>query len=278
MTDVSKLRRQIEDAQATIHVLHEELAETNRGLMALTVELERRVEARMAELQAANRELEAFSYAVSHDLRVPLRHIAGFSQMLLEDCADTLDQTGKEYVNLVISASSQMALLIDDLLRLSRVTHGEIHSMPVDLSNLARVVTEALAKRTPERIVSVVIAEGLAAQGDARLLRIVLENLLGNAWKFTSTTPAARIEVGMTPHEGRHAYFVRDNGAGFDMAYADRLFAPFQRLHPATEFEGTGIGLATVQRVIRRHGGQVWAEGIVGQGATFYFTLEITEE
>jgi light-regulated signal transduction histidine kinase (bacteriophytochrome) len=273
MADNISLRRQIDDAQATIHVLHEELAETNRGLLALTMELERRVEARIAELQAANRELEAFSYAFSHDLRVPLRHIGSFSQILLEDYADVLDQTGKEYVTLLISASAQMAQLIDDLLRLSRVTHGEIFSTPADLSDLARTVTEKLAKSTPERIVTVAIAEGLVVQGDARLLRIVLENLLGNAWKFTSTTPDARIEVGMTPHQGIPTYFVRDNGAGFDMSHADKLFIPFQRLHLAAEFEGTGIGLATVQRVINRHGGKVWAEGIVGQGATFYFTL-----
>jgi PAS domain S-box-containing protein/excisionase family DNA binding protein len=231
------------------------------------------LEERNRELALANRELEAFSYSVSHDLRAPLRAISGFSRIVLEDHADNLDETGREYLREVIGASAEMGRLIDDLLRLSRVTSADLQLEPTDLSVLAREVATSLAKRTPERLVSVVIAKSLEGQGDARLLRVVLDNLLGNAWKFTRVTPAARIEVGVTERGGRPAYFVRDNGAGFNMAYAAKLFGAFQRLHSAKEFEGTGVGLATVQRIIHRHGGEVWAEAEVGRGATFYFTL-----
>ncbi|HEY4485217.1 MAG TPA: ATP-binding protein, partial [Nitrospiria bacterium] len=225
------------------------------------------------QLEATNKELEAFSYSVSHDLRAPLRHIDGFSQILLEDYAGKLDDEGQRHLKQVREASQQMAQLIDDLLNLSRVTRAEMRRDAVDLSRLAETSAEELKKTQPERKAEFVIAEALKAEGDARLLRAVLDNLLGNAWKYAGKQPQARIEFGRTNHDSRAAYFVRDNGAGFDMAYAHKLFGAFQRLHSVSEFPGTGIGLATVQRIIHRHGGQVWAEGEVDNGATFYFTL-----
>jgi PAS domain S-box-containing protein len=226
------------------------------------------------ELEQANKELEAFSYSVSHDLRAPLRSINGFSEALLEDYADQLDDTGKDYLHRVRAASQHMAQLIDDLLKLSRLTRAEMHYERVDLSALAQIVATELKETAPERVVEFVIAEGVVADGDAPLLRVVLENLLSNAWKFTGKHPRATIEFGVSQQEGQPVYFVRDDGAGFDMAYVNKLFVPFQRLHRSTEFEGTGIGLATVQRIIHRHGGSVWVEGEVGKGATFYFTLK----
>jgi signal transduction histidine kinase len=236
-------------------------------------ELEERVAQRTAELAAVNKELEAFAYSVSHDLRAPLRSMDGFSQALLEDYADRLDEEGQDYLRRVRAASQRMAELIDDLLKLSRITRGEIRHERVDLSALARAIAGELARCNPERQVEFVITPGLVARGDARLMQVVLENLLDNAWKFTSRHDRARIEFGAQRANGQTVYFVRDDGAGFDMAYADRLFGPFQRLHAMTEFEGNGIGLATVQRVIGRHGGRIWAEGAVEQGAAFYFTL-----
>jgi signal transduction histidine kinase len=239
----------------------------------LNAELEQRIAERTAELVAANKELEAFSYSVSHDLRAPLRSIDGFSQALLEDYFDNLDAQGKDYLQRVRGASQRMAALIDDLLDLSRVTRHEMRRETVDMSGLARMIAQDLKQREPGRKLEFVIAEGVTAYGDAHLLRVVLENLLDNAWKFTRNHSPVTIEFGVTDQEGKAVYFVRDNGAGFDMAYADKLFGPFQRLHGMTEFEGTGIGLATVQRTIHRHGGRVWAESAVEQGATFYFTL-----
>jgi len=237
----------------------------------------RRVESalceRTAQLESTNKELEAFAYSVSHDLRAPLRSVDGFSQILLEDYADSLDAEGQDCLRRVRAASQRMAQLIEDILRLSRITRREMCREVVDLSALARGVAEEIEKREPERQVEFVIKEGVAAEGDVGLLRVVLENLLCNAYKFTSGRPHARIEFGVAQYDGEAAYFVRDDGAGFDMAYADKLFDAFQRLHSATEFEGTGIGLATVQRIVHRHGGRVWAEGAVEQGATFYFTL-----
>ena len=225
------------------------------------------------QLQMINQELEAFSYSVSHDLRAPLRAIAGFSQLVLEEYGDRLDEQGKEYLKELIEAGRDMGQLIDALLRLSRVSRTEMRWELVDLGTLARTITAALARREPERDVTVTIAEDLVAQGDEPLLRIALENLLGNAWKFSRHTGAARIEVDAVVSEGQRAYVVRDNGAGFDMAYAQQLFGAFRRLHSAREFEGIGIGLATVQRIINRHGGRIWAQGRVGDGAAFYFTL-----
>ncbi|KCZ71445.1 PAS domain S-box [Candidatus Methanoperedens nitroreducens] len=239
----------------------------------LNEDLERRVIERTAQLKAVNSELEAFSYSVSHDLRAPLRSIDGFSQALLEDYSEKLDPQGKDYLQRVRAASQRMSQLIDDLLALSRVTRREMKRERVDLSSLAKNIAGELKRREPGRKVEFIIAPGLVVNGDAPLLQIVLENLLGNAWKFTSKNKTSKIEFGITEHEGKPAYFVRDNGVGFDMAYADKLFTPFQRLHAATEFPGTGIGLATVKRIIQRHGGQVWAQGKVGEGATFYYTL-----
>lgn len=227
-----------------------------------------------AMAEASNQELEAFSYSVAHDLRAPLRSIDGFSAALLEDYADRLDDEGKGYLGYVRESAQQMGKLIDDLLSLSRVTRAELRRSPIDLASIARTVLAAQQRQQPDREVELVIGGEMPAVGDINLLRIVLENLLGNAWKFTGKCSHARIEFGETAQAGRAVYFVRDNGAGFDMAYAAKLFGVFQRLHSVSEFEGTGIGLSIVQRIIRRHGGQVWAEGEVGRGATFYFTLE----
>ncbi|HFD39779.1 MAG TPA: PAS domain S-box protein [Anaerolineae bacterium] len=235
--------------------------------------LEERVAERTAELAAVNRELEAFAYSVSHDLRAPLRSIDGFSQALLEDYADVLDARGKDYLRRVRAASQRMGRLIDDLLHLSRLTRREMHRQPVHLSEMAQQIAEDLSRQDPERQVEWRIAPDVVADGDPHLLRACLENLLGNAWKFTSKHATACIEFGVERDQEPPVYFVRDDGAGFDMAYADKLFGAFQRLHGLAEFEGTGIGLATVQRIIHRHGGRVWAEGKVEQGATFYFTL-----
>lgn len=239
----------------------------------LNAELELRVQERTAELAAANQELEAFSYSVSHDLRAPLRSINGFSQALLEDYGAQLDAAALGYLQRVRGASQHMAVLIDDLLELARVTRSELRRERVDLSTLAKEITADLCKTDPERAAEIVIAPALSAVGDARLLRVVLTNLFANAWKFTRRHPQARIEFGALVEDGRVVYFVRDDGAGFNMAYAGKLLSPFQRLHPAAEFEGHGIGLATVQRIISRHGGRVWAEGEVERGATFYFSL-----
>ena len=236
-------------------------------------ELHEHLARRAALLQAANKELEAFSYSVSHDLRAPLRSVDGFSSALLEDYADKLDEQGRNHLERIRAASRRMAQLIDDLLKLSRLTRREMRREPVDLSALAQTIATELQNTEPERRVEFVIEPGLVADGDAHLLGIVLENLLNNAWKFTAKHPRATIEVGTTRRDGERAYFVRDDGAGFDPAYADKLFGVFQRLHPADEFAGAGIGLATVQRIVYRHGGRVWAEGEVEKGATFYFTL-----
>jgi len=246
-----------------------ELKHAEREVRRLNADLEQR----QVALEAANKELEAFSYSVAHDLRAPLRRIDGFSQMFLEDYADKVNAEGRQYLDHVRESAHEMARLIDDLLMLSRVTRSELRREGVDLTALARSVLAGLQQNEPERKVELIISDGLIANGDARLLGVVLQNLLGNAWKFTGKCPMARIEVGARQEDGRSVFFVRDNGAGFDMTYADKLFGVFQRLHSGGEFEGTGIGLATVQRIILRHAGRVWAEGEVGRGATFSFTL-----
>ena len=239
----------------------------------LNVELESRVRERTMQLEAANEELEAFSYSVSHDLRTPLRAISGFSRILLEDHAERLDAQAMQYLGRIRSATERMQLLIGDLLNLSRVSRAEVHWQVVDLGGLAGTIAAELRRVYATRVVRFVVAPGLVVRGDARLLHIVMENLLDNAWKYTSKNAEARIELGVHQQDGECVYFLRDDGAGFDMAWAGKLFHPFQRLHAPTEFEGTGIGLATVQRIIHRHGGRIWAEGAVDRGATFYFTL-----
>jgi PAS domain S-box-containing protein len=226
------------------------------------------------QLAATNKEMEAFSYSVSHDLRSPLRSIDGFSQALLEDYTEKLDKKGQDYLNRLRSASQKMGELIDGILKLSRLTRSEMRHEPIDLSALAREISGRLQETQPERRAEFVIDDQLTANGDPQLVRVVLENLLDNAWKFTSKKPSAKIEFGVEKQNGRQAYFIRDNGAGFDMTYVDKLFGAFQRLHEVTEFPGTGIGLATVQRIINRHGGTIRAEGKPGKGATFYFTLD----
>ena len=239
----------------------------------LNVELEQRVVERTAQLEAANHEMEAFAYSVSHDLRAPLRSIDGFSRYLLQHCFDKLNAREQDYFQRVRAASQRMGHLIDALLNLSRLARTDICREAVDLSALARMTAAELQQTQPQRRVECSISDGLLVYGDRRLLQVMLQNMLDNAWKFTARLPHTKVEVGRTQYDGKIVYYVRDNGAGFDMAYADKLFAPFQRLHTTDEFEGTGIGLATVQRIVHRHGGRIWGEGAVDQGATFYFTL-----
>jgi signal transduction histidine kinase len=236
-------------------------------------DLEQRVQDRTRQLAVANKELEAFAYSVAHDLRAPLRSIDGFSLALLEDCAGNLDSDGKDYLGRVRAATQRMSVLIDDLLSLSRVARSEMQKQRLNLSAVARSVAADLQNGEPERQVEFVLEENLFANGDLRLLRIAIENLLGNAWKYTARHGRARIEFGKSEQGGRTVYFVRDDGAGFDPHYAERLFGAFQRLHSNSEFPGTGVGLATVQRIIHRHGGEIWAEAAIEKGATFFFTL-----
>jgi PAS domain S-box-containing protein len=252
-----------------------DLRESASALGRLNDELEDRVVLRTAEMKHANAELEAFSYSVSHDLRAPLRAIDGFSNILMELHGKSLDENGLHYLKRISKGAQRMGELIDDLLDLSRLTRAELRPVRVDLGEIARVVVDELRRNDPGRAVEVSIDEGLAATGDARLLRIALENLVGNAWKFTRDRNPARIEIGtgVTPAGGR-CFRIKDNGAGFDMAYSNKLFGAFQRLHRETEFEGTGIGLATVARILQRHGGSIWAEGAPDKGATFFFTLK----
>lgn len=244
----------------------------------LNAELERRVRERTAQLEAANRELESFAYSASHDLRAPLRAIDAFSRAVMEDCGAQLPKPSQAHLQRVCDAAHHMGQLIGDLLNLSKVTRSTLHVTSVDLSALAQVIAAELQHTQPDRLVEFIIAPGLQVRGDAALLRDALQNLLANAWKFTSKHPHARIEVGATAERGQRVYFVRDDGAGFDMAYAGKLFGAFQRLHSTGEFEGTGVGLATVQRIIHRHGGCIWAEGAVERGATFYFSLSPERE
>jgi signal transduction histidine kinase len=242
----------------------------DRELRALNAQLEHNVHEQML----LNRELEAFSYSVSHDLRAPLRSIDGFAQALREDWGDRLDESGQDHLSRVRNAAQRMGRLIDDLLNLSRLTRAPVQRSDVDLSQLARDVCAELVERNPTRQVTWKISDGLHAQCDAALARVVLENLLGNAWKFTSKQTESVIEFCSVPHTEPPIFVVRDNGAGFDMKYADKLFAPFQRLHTEREFPGTGVGLATVQRIVRKHGGDVRVTAGLGDGAAFYFTLE----
>src|SRR5882672_5739297 len=251
----------------------EEIRQQEAELRTARDRLEQRVAERTAQLETANKELEAFSYSVSHDLRAPLRSIEGFSHALMEDSAEGLNEAGKDSLQRIIGSTVKMGQLIDGLLNLSRVTRTQVKGGTVDLSALAREIVADLRQGENGRQVECVVAEGAVAEGDPALLRSVLQNLIGNAWKFTRKRDLARIEFGIDGGSGETRYFVQDNGAGFDMAFADKLFGAFQRLHGQNEFPGIGIGLATVQRIVNRHGGRVWAIGAPDKGATVYFTL-----
>lgn len=263
-------------AEAEVDRLNRELRRRIEELHQLNLELEQRVHQRTAELQAINKELQAFCYSVSHDLRAPLRSIRGFSEVLLERYSAGLDERGQEFLQRVCHSCQHMDELIEDLLKLSRLSRAQMKLQRVDLSRVVQSIFSELQKNEPLRDVEVIVTSELHASGDERLLRVVLENLLRNAWKFTGNVPNPKIEFGLNQPDG--AFFVRDNGAGFDMAYADRLFSVFQRLHTASEFPGAGVGLAIVQRIINRHGGRIWATGAPNQGATFYFTLPKEEK
>jgi light-regulated signal transduction histidine kinase (bacteriophytochrome) len=235
------------------------------------------VHERTAQLEVANQELEAFSYSVSHDLRGPLRSIDAFSRVLIEDYEDKLDEHGRVSVRRIHAACQRMGQLIDDILNLARVSRSQLRRRPVDLSRMAEAEAEALAKAEPERKIEFTIAPDVVVEGDTGLMQIMIENLFSNAVKFSRPRAVTRIEFGMTMHDGEPTYYVRDNGVGFDLSYAGKLFGAFQRLHTQAEFPGTGIGLATVQRIIHRHGGEIRAESRPDEGATFYFTLPKTE-
>lgn len=249
------------------------LKQSQEALDTINTQLEHRVNERTAQLQATNKELDAFAYSVSHDLRAPLRSVEGFSQIMLEDYSDKLDDTGKDCLKRIQAGSVKMANLIDALLNLSRITRRELIVIPVKIGEMATEIACELKRADPDREVEFIIDSKLTVFADGAMIRSVMENLLGNAWKFSRKSGKARIEFSVMSDDGQPVFFVRDNGVGFSMEYATRLFAAFQRLHRQDEFEGTGIGLATVQRIILLHGGRVWAEGEEGKGSTFYFTL-----
>ena len=274
---LSEIGGRTDALEASNQELSHEIAERKNAedeIRRLNVELEARVEERTNKLQEINSELEAFSYSVSHDLRAPLRAIDGFSQALLTEYSGQLDEKMQHYLNRIKSGTARMGQLIEDLLNLSRISRLELVWREVDLSALATHVLQELQQHDPGRKVDISVWDGIMVRADQRLLRVALENLLGNAWKFTGKVEQAHIELGMLQEGERRIVFVRDNGAGFDMAYADKLFGAFQRLHAMQEFPGTGIGLATVQRIISRHGGRIWCQAAPGKGATFFFTLQ----
>ena len=263
--------------KASLNIL-EDLSDAQAEIRTLNVELEARVEQRTDELVVANKNLEAFTYSVAHDLRSPLRALSGYSEALMEDYGDRLDETGRWYTERIQAATERMGALIDDLLNLSQVSRAEMSLGPVDLSTEVAAIAGELQTREPGRLVRFALQDGVWVNADRTLIRTVLQNLVENAWKYTAKRDGATIEFGTTAAEdARVCCYVRDNGAGFDPAFGGKLFQPFQRLHAVTEFPGTGIGLASVRRIIERHGGRVWAEGAVGRGATFYFTLDAKE-
>lgn len=260
------IQRQVADRDTS------EPSRSDADVLQENADLEQRVRDRTAQLEAINKELEAFCYSVSHDLRAPLRTIRGFSEVLLEQYAQQLDSRGQDFLRRTCEASVQMDRLIDDLLKLSRVSRSELRAETVDLTAMAEEIVSEMRRAEPSRDAEVTVARGLSSYGDERLLRLALENLLRNAWKFTGKRPRAHIEFGHSSGDDA-AFFVKDDGAGFNMEYADRLFGVFQRLHSTSEFPGSGVGLAIVQRIISRHGGHVWGVGQVNAGATFHFTL-----
>ncbi|MDV7338207.1 ATP-binding protein [Terasakiella sp. A23] len=273
---IRKINNILSDFDQTLqqrYLTEEELKRNQNTIRQLNMRLEERVKLRTGELEAANKEMEAFTYSVSHDLRAPLRTISGFGNILHEEYGDKLDDQASHYLERVRTGASRMETLINDLLKLSRSTRGDLHRSDFNLSELVSEIVAEMKQDNPEREISVHISPDIEAYADKRFMRVVFENLLSNAWKYTQHTNDPKIFFGMTDKEGYQAYYIQDNGAGFDMAYANKLFAPFQRLHSARDFEGTGVGLATVQRVIHRHGGEVWANAKVNEGATFYFTL-----
>jgi light-regulated signal transduction histidine kinase (bacteriophytochrome) len=250
------------------------LVRTQDEVKRINSELEQRVAARTLQLESANRELEAFAYAVSHDLRAPLRSMSGFSQILQESAPEALDEKSKDYLRRIRDASLRMSTLIEDLLSLSRISRSELVPRTTCLTQIATDAAATVRDRYPGREVELTIEPDMDVHGDTRLLRIAMENLLDNAWKYTANATPARIEIGRETSDSGLCYFVRDNGVGFDMAYSAKLFGPFQRLHAESQFPGTGIGLVTVQRIVARHGGLIWARAEPNRGATFYFTLE----
>jgi signal transduction histidine kinase len=280
---VTASKTELEREVAARKEVEEQLLTVNEELRGKTIELEAEIDERKkaeealqkytSELETANKELESFSYSVSHDLRAPLRSMDGYSQALLEDYTDRLDDQGKKWLQNIRTSSQHMGHLIDDILGLSRVIRAELKFEIVNLSEIASVAVEGLKRVAPKRQIEFMIIPGIAVSGDSNLLSLVLQNLLDNAFKFTSASLFARIEFGFKQQADGKVYYVKDNGAGFDMRYVDKLFKPFQRVHSDKEYPGTGIGLATVQRIIQRHGGEVWAEGEINKGATFYFTL-----
>lgn len=274
LAEIDKRTSELETANAALAGQVAERERAEQEVLRLNAELEDRVRDRTVQLQTVNQELEAFSYSVSHDLRAPLRAIAGFSQALVEDFPDDAPEEARRYLSRILAGTRHMGQLIDGLLELSRVSRTPLQRQELDLTDLANGVVDELQQQEPRPELVATVWDGMRAFADPRLLRAVYANLVGNAWKFTANTQRPRIEVGsLRDREGGLVYFVRDNGAGFDMAYADKLFKAFQRLHAGNDYKGTGIGLATVQRIVRRHGGRIWADGQVGRGATFHFTL-----
>jgi signal transduction histidine kinase len=277
LTDIGQATRELQAAKQGAEREAAERRRIEEEVKRLNTELELRVRERTAQLEYTNGELEAFCYTVSHDLRAPLRAIDGFSQALLEDFPRDVPEEAQRYLGRIRSATQRMGQLIEDLLNLSRVSRIELARREIDVGEIARQVATDLHVRNPARAVEIVVWDDLPASADPRLLRAALENLMGNAWKFTGKTERPRVEVGALRENGRSTFFVKDNGAGFDMAYASKLFGAFQRLHSEREYAGTGIGLATVQRIVHRHGGRIWAEAKPGKGAVFFFTLEAGE-